>query len=208
MARRADHSREQLYELALATAADIVERDGYRALTARNVADAIGYSPGTLYNLFANLDDLIVHLNGRTLDELHDRLAARPATGDVAADLNRMLEIYLDFLKERPGAWNLLFEFALPDGIERPAWYQRKVDRALNLLEQVLAPAFEPGNGAGVKQAARVIWAGLHGICSLSVSGKLMVVSDQSMRDMAHALIDHYLAGIRALEPDAEGAHT
>jgi len=208
MARRMDHSREQLYELVLATAAEIVARDGYRALTARNVADAIGYSPGTLYNLFTNLDDLILHLNGRTLDELHDWLAARPASGDVAADLNQMLESYLDFLKQRPGAWNLLFEFVLPDGTDRPGWYQRKVDKALGLVERALKPAFRNGNGAGVKQAARVIWAGLHGICSLSFAGKLMVVSDQSMRDMAHALINHYLAGIHALAPAQKEARS
>ena len=43
MARRTDHSREELYENALAAAQNIVETDGFRALTARNVADAIGY---------------------------------------------------------------------------------------------------------------------------------------------------------------------
>ena len=75
MARRADHSREELCEIAMQAAERIVETDGLRALTARNVADAIGYSPGTLYNLFANLDELILQLNGRTLDALHDRLA-------------------------------------------------------------------------------------------------------------------------------------
>ena len=58
MARRSDHSRDELYELALVAARRIIEDGGYRALTARKVADHMGYSPGTLYNVFAGLDDV------------------------------------------------------------------------------------------------------------------------------------------------------
>ena len=90
MARRADHSREELYDNALAAAQRIVETDGFRALTARSVADAIGYSPGTLYNLFENLDDLIIHLNGRTLDALYDRLAPDAAAPSHGARVARV----------------------------------------------------------------------------------------------------------------------
>ena len=43
MGRRSDHSREELYELALATARRIVEKDGPTGLTARKVAGAMGY---------------------------------------------------------------------------------------------------------------------------------------------------------------------
>lgn len=67
MARRPDHSRDELYALAMNAARGIVERDGIRGLTARNIATAIGYSPGTLYNLFDNLDDLALQINGATL---------------------------------------------------------------------------------------------------------------------------------------------
>jgi AcrR family transcriptional regulator len=58
MARRSDHSRDELYNLAMTAARDIVRREGMAALTARGLATAIGYSPGTLYNLFDSLDEL------------------------------------------------------------------------------------------------------------------------------------------------------
>lgn len=41
-----------------------------RGITARRIATNIGYSPGTLYNVFVNLEDLIVQLNIDTLNEL------------------------------------------------------------------------------------------------------------------------------------------
>ena len=71
MARRSDHSREELYDMALEAARQIAEKEGLRGLKARRIARDIGYTIGTLYNLFEDLDDLIVHLNGRTLDDLY-----------------------------------------------------------------------------------------------------------------------------------------
>lgn len=198
MARRADHSREELYENALTAAQNIVESDGFRALTARNVADAIGYSPGTLYNVFANLDDMIVHLNARTLDALYDRLVPEKPAGGADESLRRLLDGYLGFLEDHPHLWNVLFEYALPDGQETPAWYARKVERVLGLLEDALVPLF-PADGAEARaNAARTLWAGLHGICSLSGSGKLRVVTAQPVRTMAEDLVANYVAGLRA----------
>jgi hypothetical protein len=43
MGRRSDHSQDELYEMALAAARGIIEVNGLRALTARNVADVMGY---------------------------------------------------------------------------------------------------------------------------------------------------------------------
>ena len=167
MARRADHSREELYEIALHAARNIVEADGYRALTARNVADAIGYSPGTLYNVFANLDDMIAHLNGRTLDTLYERLATAGSASTPEEDLARLLDGYLCFLEEHPNLWNMLFEYSLPSPQEPSEWYARKVDKVLGLLEDALSPLCPDGEIEQKAHAARILWAGLHGIESV-----------------------------------------
>lgn len=197
MARRADHSREELYDNALAAARTIVETGEFRALTARSVADAIGYSPGTLYNVFANLDDMIVHLNGRTLDALYDRLADHVPSATPEQRLAQLLEGYLGFLEDNPNLWSVLFEYALPDGKVPPEWYARKVEKVLGLLEDALAPLFGPDDADARAAAARTLWAGLHGICSLSSSGKLQIVSTQSVRAMAEGLIANYVTGLR-----------
>ena len=78
MARRSDHSREELYVMALAAAREIAEKDGLRGLKARRISREIGYTVGTLYNVFSNLDDLIIHLNGTTLDALYVSCAQAP----------------------------------------------------------------------------------------------------------------------------------
>ena len=44
MARRSDHSREQLADMAVAAATALAERDGLRGVTARGIAREIGYT--------------------------------------------------------------------------------------------------------------------------------------------------------------------
>ena len=47
-----------------------ISEGGLASLSAREVARRIGYSPGTLYNVFENLDDLILTIEGRLIDGL------------------------------------------------------------------------------------------------------------------------------------------
>ena len=180
----------------MGAARHIVAADGFRALTARNVADAIGYSPGTLYNIFENLDDMIVHLNGITLDDLHDLLAAKSLTGDPTEDIKQLFDGYLGYLEQHPNLWRLLFEFNLPESRELPEWYRRKVSKVLGLVEAALVPLFSADNIEDRNNIARIVWASLHGICALSDAGKLEFVTSQSVRHMAETLTTNFVAGL------------
>ncbi len=202
MARRSDHTREQIFDMAMAAAERIVETEGYRALTARSVAHAIGYSPGTLYNLFANLDEIVLHLNGRTLDRLYDRLVVAPYVGRPEADLLRLLDDYLAFLEDHPHLWQVLFDYKWPKDRPRPLWYDQKVARVLGLIERSLTPLFPRQDEHRLADVARILWAALHGICSLADMGRLDVVSARPARDMAGDLVRLLLAGLVA-EPAA-----
>lgn len=193
MGRRSDHSRDELHELALAAAARIVEADGIHALTARRIADAIGYAPGTLYNVFAGLDHIIIHLNGRTLDDLAGHMARTQRSRDPQTHVLRLLNTYLAFERNHPNRWSVLFEYSLAPSTALPDWYRAKVDHALSLVEDALSPLT---SGKERKLAARTLWASLHGITALAKSGKLDVVTNQTGRRMARHMVINYLAGL------------
>jgi AcrR family transcriptional regulator len=201
MARRSDHSREELQALALDAAAALVEREGPGALTARRVAAAIGYSAGTLYNIFANLDELVVHLNARTLDQLQALLGRHKLGGKPAADVERLFKTYLAYLDAHPNLWNLLFEHRMESEAPLPDWYREKIDGVLGLLAQALAPAFPPSRSGEARDSAVVLWASFHGICSLASNGKLSVVTGQTAAEMARRLTNYYLAGLTGVAP-------
>lgn len=198
MARRSDHSREELYDLAMNAARDIVRREGLRALTARSLATAIGYSPGTLYNLFENLDELALHVNAATLEALYAAVSQDEPSGDPETDLNRMLGRYLEFLQQNPALWTAIFDYRRQTAADLPAWYLNKVQRLMQLVENALAPLFESNDARELREAAAVLWTSLHGICTLAEDGRLSLVSARSVPQMAQSLIAHYLTGLRA----------
>lgn len=198
MARRYDHSREELAEMAVKATRRIVAHQGVRALSTRKVAKEIGYSVGTIYNLYDNLDDLIVHMNASVLDDLKQALLAVPQDDDVAERLKNMAAAYIGFTRTNLNLWNSLFDHRLPPGEDVPDWYRVKVEDLIRLIEHAIAPEFSTVHAVERQQSAWVLWSSLHGICSLANTEKLDIVATDNVWQLAEQLIVTYMAGIRA----------
>jgi AcrR family transcriptional regulator len=198
MGRRSIHTPEQLRQLILDAAAAIIEAHGLAGLSAREIARRIGYSPGTIYNMFDNLDDVVLNVEGRVLDALDERLATELAKGgDQTTLVMRLAQAYLSFTHERPKLWNLLFEHYMPGGTDTPPWYQEKLERLMSRVEAAVAPIYPPDAVLERQRAARVLWAGVHGITSLSTANKLANVTSEAAALLVADLIHNYLAGVK-----------
>jgi AcrR family transcriptional regulator len=207
MGRRSIHTPEQLRQLILDAAAAIIEAHGLAGLSAREIARRIGYSPGTIYNMFENLDDVVLNVEGRVLDALDERLAAELAMGgDEKTLVMRLAQAYLSFTHQRPKLWNLLFEHYMPGGTDTPPWYQEKLERLMGRVEAAVAPIYPPDAVLERQRAARVLWAGVHGITSLSTANKLSNVTTEAAALLVADLINNYLAGVAANMTSAKAA--
>jgi AcrR family transcriptional regulator len=197
MGRRSTHTPQQLRELILDAAQDIIEVNGLAGLSAREIARRIGYSPGTIYNMFDNLDDVVLNVEARVLDALDKSLSDIQQEGGQADDrVVRIAHAYLAFTKQKPRLWNLLFEHHMPPGAELPAWYKQKLEGLMGHIEQALAPHFMHGAEGDLRRASRVLWAGVHGITSLSTADKLSVVTLETAGRLIDDLVGTYLAGL------------
>jgi AcrR family transcriptional regulator len=199
MGRRSTHTPQQLRELILDAAQDIIDAQGLAGLSAREIARRISYSPGTIYNIFANLDDVVLNVEARVLDALDKRLSDINQA-DGGGRLIRIAHAYLAFTQEKPRLWNLLFEHHLPADVDLPAWYKQKLEGLMGHVERALAPHFAPGREADLQRASRVLWAGVHGITSLSTADKLSVVTTETAARLIDDLIGTYMAGLSARE--------
>jgi AcrR family transcriptional regulator len=196
MARRSDHSREEIREMALQAAEEIVVDKGFEGLSARKVAASIGYTVGTLYLVFENIDDLILKVNARTLDRLYARLAETRAGARDGRDwLLQLGEVYIRFADEDPHRWSMIFEHRLSEGRDLPDWYQEKIERMFATVEEALTPLAGGRPRKEIAQAARVIWGGVHGICILALGDRLGVAGVDSVQDLTESLISNYLTG-------------
>lgn len=196
MARRSDHSREEIREMALAAAEKIVSKQGHAGLSARKVAGAIGYTVGTLYLVFDNLDDLILQVNGRTLDRLHDQMVKdQTRYRDPRKRLLQLGHTYIRFADEDPHRWEMIFERRSKQGQKMPEWFQEKVARMFSLVETGLEPLAKRHSRQEIAQAARALWSGVHGICILAITRKLDLAGVDSVQNLAQSLMSNYLRG-------------
>lgn len=185
--------------MALNAAEAIVAAEGYKGLSARKVAGAIDYTVGTLYLVFENLDDLVLQVNGRTLDALYEWLRARRSPeADARASLLALADAYIAYAEAETPRWNMLFEYVTDKGNALPDWYVMKLSKVFGLAEVALKPLADHRNAQEIQQAARVLWASVHGICTLRIRHRMDLAGGQSTGEMAHMLIDNFLQGFEA----------
>src|SRR5262245_18975378 len=145
MGRRSDHSRDELTRMALGAARKIVSKHGLRALSTRGIAARIDYSPGTLYQLFEDLDDLILHLGAETLDGLIEECRDVDYEGGPEAALEELARRYIAYVNRNRGLWNAIFEHRLPEGRVAAEWFRERIRKLLGHAEKAIAPLFGAG---------------------------------------------------------------
>ena len=197
MGRRHDHSPEALKALALSAAQEILKRHGLSGLTVRRIAEEIGYSPGTLYNHFDNLDDLLLQVNAQTLGKLLRRLVeVSRQEGAPEAVLRAMARAYIEESRAEPALWAAIFEHRMArDGL--PSWYAAYLVRLFEPLEQALLPIL-PDSHRARHRTARILWSAVHGITLLAARGSLDVVASIPAEEMADELVATFLAGLKS----------
>ena len=195
MARRSDHSREELKNIALNAAQTIIKTKGINSLSVRNVTKKIGYTVGTLYQLFNNLDDLILHVNALTLDELTQKLSLALNTPNP---IQSMATCYLEYYRTHFNQWNALFVHRLPENQSFPDWYEKKIITIFNIIETAVKKEVPTLTTKSINRTTRILWAGLHGICTLSISGKLKPTKSESEEILIQNFIKNYLSGLKA----------
>jgi len=197
MARRSEHSREQLAEMVLQAAEHIVQREGFSGLSARKIATDIGYAVGTLYVVYENQDDIILHVNARTLDSLS--AALREAISHCRQPRNGLLAMahtYLSFSQSHSALWSMIFEHHLPETQIIPEWYQDKVESTMALVEAQLGELIT--KPALRRYMAQALWSGVHGIAILSHSGQLDLRQPSQPAKLIDLLINTLMEGLES----------
>lgn len=198
MGRRSLHTADELRELIIGASTELIQQSGLGGLSAREIARRINYSPGTLYNSFENLDDLVLTIEGRLLDDLLGELTSVPRGGNPRERVYKLAACYLDFAARNPKLWNLLFEHHIPATRVVPDWYRTKLEALMREVEDALQPLSGGLTGDEVRRAARVLWAGMHGIASLSAADKLSIIAAEDANVLMNDLVRNYLVGFEA----------
>jgi AcrR family transcriptional regulator len=163
MARRNEHSLEEIKAMVLNAAESIIDEEGFAALTIRKIAMEMGYTVGSIYMVFASRSELILHINARTLEDIATHLQVICTTGD----LETWIKAYLQYSRIHHNRWQMIFAGHSPQDESLPDWYQTR----LNAVFQQFSAYFI--NTSADEQTIHALWQGIHGICLLSPKDEL-----------------------------------
>lgn len=191
MGRRSDHAPDELRRLALDAARDIVKKDGLRGLKTRAIAARIGYTVGTLYQMFKSVDHLIEEMNVETMNEMHAFVSKNNRDSSIDESLRYLVNQYLAFTQENPELWSAVMDHKLPPDFERSAAYFESVGALIMLIEDAISPLFQNGDSESRTQDANFLWASLFGITVLGSAERL--ARTESIQSLSNVLINTYL---------------
>lgn len=196
MARGPKVDRQELRGAILAVATEMVQENGFAGLSIRKIATKIGCAVGTIYNVYANLDEIILTINSVTLANLHTEMehSSRGCT-DSKQTMLKLGQTYVEFSNNQYHLWTLLVDYKPTSTMKIPEWYEERVEALFGLVSDMVAPIVHHDK-ARADRAAKVLWASLHGVCSLAVSGKLNMVKAENAAVLAESLVGNYIKGL------------
>jgi AcrR family transcriptional regulator len=197
MSETLSKNRQELRETIIVKARDVVAAEGLGALTARRIAAEADCAVGSIYNVFSGLDELILILNGETMDSLQRWLEEAVDTRLEGREFLLALgAAYVGFTSRHDKLWMLIFEHRAHERAGYPDWYHEKIARLLAMVERGLEPYLPAPHDRAV--GARALWAAMHGVRSLSMTGKLRAVSQDQEMELIRALLEPYIRGLEA----------
>ena len=195
MVSRVDR-REGLKDRILLAAEARIVAGGVATLRARDVMADAGAALGGLYNAFADLDDVVLHVNSRTLGRLRAALAEAVAgEPDPARALHALALAYLAFAQTHRSLWSALFEYPYASRRPMPDWHLAEQGELLLQIVEPLRGVRPDWSQDMLVLRARTLFGAIHGIVWTSLEERFVGISAESLAAEIAAFVDVIVTG-------------
>ena len=184
---RRQRQKEEVKTSILDTAWQIVDREGWQALSIRKIAEAIEYSVPVIYDHFENKEAILHEFTLRGFRKLNEQLrGAKSRFTDPGRQLEAMAYAYWQFAFENKEFYQLMFGIGLPT-----CETAQRIPEINALGELIIGPIqdiikLNSNTEADPQLKFHTFWSMLHGLVSINMTGKgynqeeinLMVLKD------------------------------
>lgn len=178
---RRERGRQEMRDSILAAAGKLVQAEGIDGLTIRAVAQAVGYSPGALYEYFDSKEAILTDLYFGGTDGLGgfcDRaVTALPEDASAIDGIVALGRAYRGYALDHPDLYRLVFGGFKAPPEERPVHCEGEPDESggFTTLIDIAARGVAAGEleNLPVEVIAITAWAAVHGFVSLEVTGHI-----------------------------------
>jgi AcrR family transcriptional regulator len=183
---RKERDRIDMKELILNSAHQLFLSKGFDEVSIRNIAEAIEYSPATIYLYFKDKNEIFHALHGEAFKKFNEFLAPVFAIKDPFKRLVAMGEKYIEFTFAHPKYYTIMFIAEAPMQCEETSEGWIEGERALQALESILAECINEGylKKQNLKVLAFTIWSYMHGMCSLELRDRMKHYTEEEREGM------------------------
>jgi AcrR family transcriptional regulator len=167
---RKEREKEEMRQRILHAAQKLFLTKGFEKTSIRNIADAIEYSPSTIYLYFKDKNDLLFALHQMAFEVMTNELSnlgEQPTAFDGFVQMGRQ---YVKFALENPEMYDLMFLMIAPiESLECNEDLWDDGNRALDLLKMTIEACKLEGYFSKDKtdDLALLIWSTMHGMVTI-----------------------------------------
>ena len=195
---RREREKEEIRRKILDAARELFTTEGYERVTMRKVADAIEYSPTTIYHHFEDKDDLVRALCLADFDELLVAMQGAPAPADPVEAIRQLGRAYVAFAIQNPNQYRFMFmtpvaKDEIPDDSPGQQSFGHLLDAVSRAADAGRLRPIDP------VLAAQILWMSVHGPASalITLPGECWPVAP-APADLAEQVMDNALRGLLA----------
>jgi AcrR family transcriptional regulator len=199
MTAKRDARREDLKSRLIESAQARIQSSGLAGLRARDITADAGCALGALYTAFADLDEIILHVNSITLAKLGAALQHEAtAAAEPEARLMALAKAYLCFARDNRMAWRALFEHRMAPGVPVPEWHLAEHAVLIQHLVAPLAMLLPALDTPELLARARTLFSAVHGIVTISLEDRFIGLAPTDLESELLNFVDTLVAGIKS----------
>ena len=190
--RRA-RQKEGVREEILDAARTLFVKEGYEHVSIRKIAEKVEYAPGTIYLYFRDKAEILDRICEETFARLAIRLEAISRDqADPLDCLRRGLRTYVQFGVDNPNHYVVTFVQAKQVERQNPV-HASAGERCFDFLRNGVKRCIDAGqlNCQDAEEVAQALWAGMHGITTLLITGSFPLIEHNRLIDrVVHILVE------------------
>lgn len=192
--------RNDIQKLLIQIGRQIVQEKGTESLTVRKLSEASGCSVGAIYNQFANMENFVVVQNYLTLDELSAELSAVKTSDDPYADMNKFLQVFVDYVLANKNLWYLLYGFHLRHHRIYSYFYMKKVVKIIAIIHELMQRIVPDMERPERVLSSQILWLTLFAVSSFLTKDILDSLVKVNKKTICQLMMNTFVAGLTVLE--------
>lgn len=188
---RKEREREEMRQLILEAAQKLFLENGYEKTSIRGIADAIEYSPATIYLYFRDKNELLLSLHVLAFEKLVEQFSVVNAVVDPFERLIALGKQYIQFALDNPELYDLMFIMQAPMealACKNESWEDGA--KSFDFLKWVYADCVEKGyfrRDLDADTACLTIWSYMHGLLCIYLKKRMEMIESEKQLEAIYA---------------------